>query len=167
MNRPQIERVRSLIDAAPLRQYIDAEGAQILAEKAASEVALKDGEYLYHAGDEAGSFFIVAEGRLASVSKRKKEGPPRILHVLEQGDLLGELSFIDGTPRTLSVCALGDASVLCFEAEDILPLSDEHPKLIFDFMRAVIKRVHHTLSSIVQQQSELTDYITSGARGRR
>jgi CRP-like cAMP-binding protein len=167
MTRPQVQRVSELIDAAPLRQYIDAEGAQILAERAASEVVLKDGEYLYHKGDAANSFFIVAEGRLASVGKELREGERRILHVLEQGDLLGELSFIDGTPRTLSVCALGDASVLCFEAEDILPLSSEHPQLIFDFMRAVIKRVHHTLSAIIQQQSELTDYITSGARGRR
>lgn len=167
MNKPQLERVRELINQAPLHQYIGDEGAKILAEKAASEIRLADDEYLYHKGDAANSFYIVAEGRLAFMRDDASDGKQRILHVLEKGDLIGELSFIDGSPRTLSVCALGEASVLCFEAEDIRPLSSEHPQLVFDFMRAVIKRVHHMVATIGRQQMELTDYIASGGRGRR
>jgi CRP-like cAMP-binding protein len=167
MNKPQVARVRDLINAAPLRQYIGEEGAQVLAERAASETRLANDDFLYHQGDTASSFYIVAEGRIAFVQQNSKDDKPRILHVLEKGDLLGELSFIDGSPRECSAVALGEASVLCFEAADIIPLSTEHPKLIFDFMRAVIKRVHHTLSSMGQQQRELADYIASGGRGRR
>jgi len=167
MNRPQVERVKALIAKAPLGHYIDEEGIGVLAERAAVEIVLKDEEYLFRKGDEANSFYIVAEGRLALVRDTLPSAQaPRIVHVLEQGDLLGELSFIDGTPRTGSVRALGEASVLSFEADDIRPLSEEHPKLIFDFMRAVIKRVHHTMTTLSMQQSELADYIASGGRGR-
>jgi len=168
MNKPQVERVLDLINAAPLRQYIGEDGAQLLAERAASEIQLANDEFLFHQGDTASSFYLVAEGRIAFVIENSgDESKARILHVLEKGDLLGELSFIDGSPRMVSAVAMGEASVLCFEAADIEPLSTEHPKLIFDFMRAVIKRVHHTLSSIGQQQRELADYIVSGGRGRR
>ena len=166
MSKPDIERVARLINEAPLGQYIGSEGAKILAERVASEHRLKDNEFLYHRGESAGSFYIITEGRVAFTRGNQNNGKMRILHVLESGDLMGELSFIDGTPRTVSACALGDASVLCFNAEDITPLITEHPKLMFDFMRAVIKRVHNTVASIGQQQIELADYISTGGRGR-
>ncbi|WP_456380746.1 cyclic nucleotide-binding domain-containing protein [Thiolapillus sp.] len=166
MNKPDIERVRKLILEAPIGKYIGEEGAQILAERACCEELLKDGEFLFHQGDSENSFYIVAEGRLALVKERKKGKRPRILHVLEKGDLVGELSFIDDTPHTTSVMALGDAAVLRFKAEDIRPLITEHPQMMFDFMRAVIKRVHHTLANIGKQQMALADYISTAGKGR-
>ena len=165
MNYAQTERVRDLIIEAPLGQYIGNEGAQILAERAALEIRLSNDDFLYHRGDEANSFYIVTKGRIA-IGRERDNRTMRIFHVLEKGDLLGELSFIDGTPRTVSAAALGDACVLCFDAEDIRPLVYEHPKLTFDFMRAVVKRVHRTVSAIGQQQMDLADYISSGGRGR-
>jgi CRP-like cAMP-binding protein len=36
-------------------------------------------------------FYIVGEGRLALVKEKKKDKSPQILHVLEKGDLVGEL----------------------------------------------------------------------------
>ena len=167
MSISQIERVRDLIMQAPLGKYIGEEGAWILAEKAAREICLSEDEFLYHRGDSANSFYIVTEGRIAIGREGRDDRKMRIFHVLEKGDLLGELSFIDGTPRTVSALALGSASVLCFDAVDIRPLVTEHPKMVFDFMRAVIKRVHRTVSAIGQQQMELADYISSGGRGRK
>lgn len=166
MNKREVERISALIFAAPLGQYIGVEGASILAAKAANERRLKDNEFLYRKGETTSSFFIVTEGRLAFVREKDADGDVSILHVLQKGDLVGEMSFIDDTPHTVSVCALGDAAVLCFKESDIKPLVTEHPKLIFDFMRAVIKRVHQTVATIGQQQSDLVDYVARGGSGR-
>jgi hypothetical protein len=38
---------------------------------------------------------------------------------------------------------------------------------MFDFMRAIIKRAHHTVSSIEKQQMALSDYISTGGKGRQ
>lgn len=165
MSNKEIDRISALIYTAPLGQYIGAEGASILAEKSANERHLEDNEFLYKKGEATGSFYIVTGGRLAIV-RETNGGDVSILHVLQKGDLVGELSFIDGTPHTASVCALGEATVLCFKAEDINLLIMEHPKLIYDFMRAVIKRVHHTVAAIGQQQSDLVDYVARGGSGR-
>ncbi len=165
MNKPDINHVKKLILEAPLGQYIGEDGAEILAERACCEMTLKDDEYLFHQGDEENSFYIVSSGHLALV-KEKKNGNPHILHVLEKGDLVGELSFIDDTPHAASVKALGEATVLRFRAEDIRPLITEHPKLMFDFMRAVIKRVHNAVTNVVEQQMALSNYISTGGKGR-
>ena len=37
---------------------------------------------------------------------------------------------------------------------------------MFDFMRAVIKRVHLTVASVGKQQIALADYIATAGKGR-
>ncbi len=166
MKKPDIEQVEKNILEAPIGHYIGEDGAKILAERACSELSLKDSEYIFHEGDIETSFYIVTKGRLALVKDRKKDKSPNILHVLEKGDLVGELSFIDDTPHRTSCMSLGEASVLRFKDEDIRPLITEHPMVMFNFMRAVIKRVHHTVSAIGKQQMALSDYISTGGKGR-
>ena len=155
-----------MIYEAPLGEYIGREGAGILAEHVASERRLMGDEFLYRKGEEARSFYIVTEGRLALVRERNNVGKEIIVHVLEKGDLTGELSFIDQLPHTLSARALGEAAVLCFDADDIKPLITEHPTLIFNFMRAVIKRVHTVVATVGEHEMELRQYIATGGRGR-
>jgi len=165
MKKPDIKQAKKLILDAPIGQYIGKDGAQILAERVRCVYTLKDSEFLFHQGDVDKCFHIVCEGRLALV-KEKKNKSTQVLHVLEKGDLVGELSFIDETPHIVSVMALGNASLLRFKEEDIRPLITEHPKLMFNFMRAIIKRVHHSVANISKQQMALSDYISSGGKGR-
>lgn len=166
MKQQEIDKVAALIYEAPLGEYIGRDGAEILAKQVANLRTLKDNEYLYREGETTSSFYIVANGRLAIVKEKRGVGAETIVHVLEKGDLVGELSFIDQTAHTVSVRALGDASVLCFGADAIKPLITEHPVLVYNFMRAVIKRVHRVVAAIGAQQLELERYISSGGKGR-
>ena len=166
MKKPDSKRFKKLIEDAPIGKYIGSRGAKILAEIACCERQLKNGEFLFHQGDNADHFYLISEGQLALVKERKKGKSPRILHILEQGDLVGEQSFIDETPYTESVMALGDAAVLCFKKEDFKPLITEQPELIYDFMRAIIKRAHHIAAEIGKQQLALADYIATAGKGR-
>lgn len=166
MKEQEIDRIAAVIYEAPLGEYIGRDGAGILAAHAADERRLKDNEYLFRKGETTSSFYIVTEGRLAIV-REKTTGPKEIiLHVLDKGDLVGELSFIDETPHTLSVTALGDAAVLCFNAEDIKPLITEQPELIYNFMRAVVKRVHLLVNTVRDHEMEMLQYIMTGGSGR-
>ncbi len=167
MNRPDKARVKSLLMDAPIGQYIGEHGAEILAECAYSEYEVADNDFLFHQGDEDQCFYLITSGHIALVKERKnKEKKPRTLHVLDRGDLVGELSFIDDTPHTVSAIALGNSSVICFKDDDIRPLITKEPQFMFDFMRAIIKRVHSTVAAIGKQQMALSDYIASGGKGR-
>lgn len=168
MNKPDSKQIKDLIMEAPIGKYIGEKGAEILAERAGAEGKVSDNEFLFHEGETDNSFYMIASGHLALVKERKnKSKKPRTLHVLDKGDLVGELSFIDDTPHTISVMALGDAKVICFKAGDIRPLILDEPKLMFDFMRAIIKRVHNTVAAIGKQQMALSDYISTGGKGRQ
>lgn len=164
--KPDVAQTKKLIMNAPIGDYIGEDGAQILAERACNTIRLRDGDYLFRQGDETTSFYLVESGRLALLKNGEKGRDARVLHTLQQGDLVGELSFIDDTPHVRSIIAIEDVTVLQFRAKDIRPLINEHPQLMFDFMRAIIKRVHHTMQDITKQQLALADYISTGGKGR-
>jgi CRP/FNR family transcriptional regulator, cyclic AMP receptor protein len=164
MNELEYDRIATTIYEAPLGQYIGRNGAEVLARFATEELQLADKEPLFRKGEYAEAFFIVTSGRLALMREKGKNRPEVIIHVLEPGDMVGELSAIDGTQHTVTCCALGDATVLEFKVDSISSLLEEHPRVVYDFMRAVIMRVHQTTASISRQQQELADYIATGGR---
>lgn len=165
MTHHDTDRIATLIYQAPLGTYLGRGGAEVLAQYAGREVQLADGEYLFHKGDPGDTFYLLTAGRMAVVREQTRQRAEVILHVLEQGDMVGELSFIDGTDHTVSIRAFGgDATALSFEVDHFEPLIEAHPRVVFDFMRAVIVRIHHTAASLGQQQQELTDYVSRGGK---
>ncbi|MCF6167123.1 cyclic nucleotide-binding domain-containing protein [Lutibacter sp.] len=160
-NKAYIENILT----APIGQYIEKEGAEILSLCVADELHFKADEFLYHKGDLTESFYLITKGRFALVQELKN-GKLHFLHILQKGDLAGELSFIDDTPHIVSVIALNDASVYQFKKDCIKPLILSKPMFMFNFMRAIIKRVHHTVRAVNSKQKDLTDYISSGGKGR-
>ncbi|WP_255429146.1 Crp/Fnr family transcriptional regulator [Ramlibacter albus] len=76
---------------------------------------LRPGEMLFRQGDAVpagtGAFYGLVEGRIKASSLRE-DGKEAILVVLEPGNWFGEISLIDGEPRTHDATALGDAEVM-------------------------------------------------------
>jgi CRP-like cAMP-binding protein len=78
----------------------------------ARTLSLSADQTLFLAGDEGDGCYRVEEG-LLKASVAAPNGGERILAILGPGSMVGELSIIDGAPRSASVTALRD-SKLCF-----------------------------------------------------
>jgi CRP-like cAMP-binding protein len=96
-------RLESLLAALP------PELSQSLFAKA-RPVSLKADQTLFVAGDEGDGCYRVEEG-LLKASIAAPAGGERILAVLGPGSVVGELSMIDGGPRSASVTALRDSKL--------------------------------------------------------
>jgi CRP/FNR family cyclic AMP-dependent transcriptional regulator len=96
-------RLESLLAALP------PELSQSLFAKA-RPVPLKADQTLFVAGDEGDGCYRVEEG-LLKASIAAPAGGERILAVLGPGSVVGELSMIDGGPRSASVTALRDSKL--------------------------------------------------------
>ncbi|HUJ14633.1 MAG TPA: cyclic nucleotide-binding domain-containing protein [Thermoanaerobaculia bacterium] len=79
------------------RYFTDDERRKI--EKFGEVKTVRAGQYLIRAGDADATLFTVEEGHLDIVAKES------ILATVGPGDVLGEVSFIDDSPRTVSVRA--------------------------------------------------------------
>ena len=86
------------------------------------------GETVVREGDRGSSMFIVESGRLA-VSAHGTVGQSQKLAVLEPGSAFGEISLLTGDPRTATVRALTEATLLEIDKATLSPILRENPSI--------------------------------------
>jgi len=119
---------------------------------------LGDGEFLINEGTSDDSLHVLLEGKL-EVVKHTGGGDIAGLAVLREGDLAGELSFIDGHEHTVGLRALCPTHVLSLKREDFESVVDEHPKLVYKVMRAIARATHRIMHRMNAEYIELNNYI--------
>jgi transcriptional regulator with AAA-type ATPase domain/polyferredoxin len=76
--------------------------------------SITEGQYVYRQGDVSEVFFVIAEGEAELVLGRD-HGTSRVVGRIGVGGHFGETGILTGKPRSLSVRALGDLVVICFD----------------------------------------------------
>lgn len=103
------------------------------------------------AGDDGGDLLVVVSGRLKVLS-RSPGGADLVLAVATVGDTLGEMSLLDGEPRSATVEAAEDSDVLWLPRDAIRDVVRRHPDLAEELMRqqaATIRRVNGMVADLV------------------
>jgi len=106
-------------------------------------VSLSADQTVFIAGDAGDGCYRVEEG-LLKVSVVAPGGSERILAILGPGALVGELSMIDGAPRSASLCALRE-SKLCFVSRAAFDaFAQSHPEFTRHVMTLLARRLRDT-----------------------
>lgn len=119
---------------------------------------LADGEFLINEGTADDSLHVLLKGKL-EVVKRSGAGEVASIAILREGDLAGELSFIDGEPHTVGLRALCDSQVCSLTRQDFEGLIDQNPQLIYKVMRTVVRSAHRIVHRMNFEFVELNNYI--------
>ena len=83
-------------------------------------------EVIFHQGDPGDSLHIVTSGAVKVVLP-SAEGEEAIIATLRPGDFFGELSLLDGAPRSATVVALDSAETMALPRTAFLELLDATP----------------------------------------
>lgn len=111
------------------------------------------GDVLCSKGEGGSVLFILLRGQVMVVGV-SDEGKEVILNLLKPGDIFGELSLIDGLPRSADVIALTDGEVLLIRRPDFIALMERMPHLIWQIMRMMAKRIRE-LDELVMRMAWL------------
>jgi CRP/FNR family cyclic AMP-dependent transcriptional regulator len=101
------------------------------------------GHMIFNRGDRGDSLYIIQKGRV-KVSIPSPKGAEAVLVTLSAGEMLGELSFIDGKPRSATVQAIEKTKVLCLLREDFLELMRLRFDLVLKVMEVLAQRLRDT-----------------------
>jgi CRP/FNR family transcriptional regulator, cyclic AMP receptor protein len=101
-------------------------------------VRLEPQQTLFTAGDPGDSCALVDEG-LLKVHVISASGTERILAILGPGALVGELSMIDGAPRSASVSALKETTLRLVTRAAFDAITEQHPD-VYRHVTAVLAR---------------------------
>ena len=119
---------------------------------------LADNEFLIVQDTSDDSLHVLLQGKL-EVVKRTDGGDVAGLAVLREGDLAGELSFIDGDVHTVGLKTLCDCKVLSLSRNTFENIIDEDPQLVYIVMRAVARSAHKIMHQMNHEFIELSNYI--------
>ena len=132
----------AMIGEVPIFGLLDDEEREALAEMMDSR-EFKQNEIVFHYGDPGGEIFIIRGGRV-ELFVESMEGTKIMLSENEQGDVLGELSFLDGGPRTATAVACEDTQMLVLNRERLLDFIDKHPHAAMDVLTVIGRRLRAT-----------------------
>jgi small-conductance mechanosensitive channel len=155
------ERFCRTIAAAPAFAGLPDDCHHALAS-AAQERMYGDGEVIVREGDQGGTMFFVQRGRVAITV-----GPDhRQVAVTESGGYFGEMSLLTGEPRSATVRAVGDSTVLAVSGEVFGAYVRSHPEVI-ELLAAGAVRRRTELDASRAQTSAPVDAGTLVQRIRR
>src|SRR5260370_36419434 len=98
------------------------------------------GATLFTEGDRSTHVVVLLSGRIR-VSYMTEGGREIVFATKEAGELLGELSAIDGLPRSATASTLGPAEGLVVEGADFIDFVRAHPGTAVLLLRMVSRRL--------------------------
>lgn len=146
-----------LVLQSSLGEELSEQEADVLAESLQSR-ELNENEFLITEGTTDDSLHVLLTGKL-EVLKHTGAGESATLASLEEGDIAGELSFIDGHEHTVGLRATCDSWVLSLKRADFEKIIDDHPQVVYKVMRAIARSTHRIVHRMNSQFVELNNYI--------
>jgi CRP/FNR family transcriptional regulator, cyclic AMP receptor protein len=109
----------------------------------ARPVPLKAGRTLFAAGDETDGCYFIEEGLLKVTVSLPGKGD-RILSILAPGSVVGELSLIDGSPRSATVTALRDSKLNFVRRHTFQAFAEDNPEVARCLTQLLARRLRET-----------------------
>lgn len=98
------------------------------------------GELLVREGEPAVAFFILDSGQAEVVKGLGQEGERVVAHLAE-GDFFGEMSLLDGFPRSASVRAVTECECIVLARWDFLALLRGNPEVALPILPVLCRRL--------------------------
>jgi CRP-like cAMP-binding protein len=107
---------------------------------------LKANDILMREGEASTSMYYLQKGSL-NVTKKKGEKEVQI-GIVTEGELVGEMSFIDNHPRSATVSAIDECTLIIVPREKFQQILDTNPKWMISLLKGLIERLRKAKSLI-------------------
>ena len=95
------------------------------------------GDILMKEGDQDKSMFYIVSGAVSVIAKNPHRAKKSAVNELGKGDLVGELSFFDGLPRSATLLVKEETEVLVIERAFFDGLKPDHLRIIKAMARKI------------------------------
>ena len=116
-------------------------------------VSLKAGEILFRDGDEGELLYVVSRGELAVT--KEVDGDEKELAVLPAGSFVGELSMLNGEPRSATVKARTDAVLQVYDRSSFEALLHRNPSVAIRLVYELANRLQTSNTALAAIRGQL------------
>lgn len=135
-------QITTLLAGIPIFSGLNQHEIEALALSARRQ-AFRPDEVICQQGDPGHTLFVIVAG-LVRIVLPSFEGQEAVLVLLQPGEFFGELSLIDGEPRSASAVSMGATDVIVLYRDDFLSFLESHPHAAVAVMSVLCSRLRHT-----------------------
>jgi CRP/FNR family cyclic AMP-dependent transcriptional regulator len=118
----------------------------------AKPVTREEGQIIFRKGDAPHAMYLVRAGKV-DICVWTEENQEVTLSELHEGDFFGELSLLDGLPRTAAAKAVDHVELMEITKEDFLTALRANPDMSISVMEVLARRLRATNELIEQRAS--------------
>jgi CRP-like cAMP-binding protein len=142
--RPRMgKRGVHLLAAVPLFSDLSSRHLKRIADLA-EEVRFSAGDLIVQEGQPGGTFYVILEGEAKVTRKGRK------LNELYPGDFFGEVSLLDGGPRTATVTAETPIVAIRLFRKEFAKLISAEPEIALKIVAELASRIRRTHRSVTE-----------------
>ncbi len=130
-----------LLKNIPLFESLDDDHLTLLAGKLRESKVAAD-QQIFAQGDEGDAMYLIEDGAVDIVAGTGKQRV--VLTSLFKQQYFGELSLLDGAPRSATAIAARDSSLLALERDDFVDFVKRRPEAALSIMHEVGERMRAT-----------------------
>jgi CRP/FNR family transcriptional regulator len=127
-------------------QNLDPEELEMICEKSYAKFYQK-GEVIFFENDSVKKLYLLINGKV-KLSMLSAEGKEKVLTILQEGDIFGELSLFDEDPHPLTAEVLDDARLLIIPWQEMEKIIMERPSMAIKIIEALSKKTRLLTSQV-------------------
>jgi CRP/FNR family cyclic AMP-dependent transcriptional regulator len=132
-DRPKTRDWEDVLRALPLFANLSARHLRQVA-RLAEFTEFAPGDFIVQVGEPGQAFFLILSGRAKVLGRRTNRN-------LETGDFFGEMSLIDGEPRSATVMATTEVHTMKLARTPFLRVLQQEPRIAMSILEALAARV--------------------------
>lgn len=142
--------------------FTDSEIATIA--KITKKQEFKTGDTIFRESEDGQSMYIIRKGEVKAC-KTAPDGELFTLTLMKDGDIFGEMSFLDGRPRSASIVAISELETYVLDKSDFETLVDGNPRLTYKLLRNIVFTIHSIVRGMNSRYIEMINYMWGRKRG--
>lgn len=123
-------------------------------------VVYASGEVILKEGEVSKVLMLITAGQ-AKVVKNIDEKNLKILALLGEGDIIGEMSFFDDSPHNASVIAHNNVNVLAISKKDFESIIEKNERLAIKILIRIIQVCSQRIRNLNEEVKELGNWCVS------
>jgi CRP-like cAMP-binding protein len=108
---------------------------ELLSRYGGKPIFFEKGDVIFREGDAGNCFYVIQDGAVDITLGN------RVLKLMQPGDIFGEMSLIDGEPRSANAVARAETTVIPINEEQFLFLVGKLPYFALNVMRVLAMRL--------------------------
>ncbi len=135
----------------------------VIAESLKKQV-YKTGDVVFKESEDGDSLYVIRKGEVKAC-KTAPDGERLTLVLMKDGDIFGEMSFLDGRARTATIVAMTDLETYVITKDDFEKLVDDNPRLIYKVLKSLVFHIHSIVRGMNTRYLEMVSYMWGRKRG--